>query len=452
MKRKIKYNNSVSWYLVSLAAGILVGFRVAVPPQLLAVPYLMLSGVLVYYAFQGNIKMVFAIVPYFIYTEIFMRAYVTAIPYLFLQYLFIAIFGILILRKGNRLKMHSRTFVFLTLFMLIELINSKRSETPDIARALVINDLALVVMVMWGCCNFISPALANHILKHVKYAGVYLCGIILARYLFTGSFGEIHFSSYSASEATNGLAPVQLSGYLGFSSSIFFFSIMDDQERKDILVNTACFALSTVLMLLSFSRGGLYFLGIMMVLYFLFNRDKAKSYSLLLLLIPIGIFIYYYVTSTTGGLIADRYEQGGTSGRDRLIAAGWELFKMNPLAGIGTANFNNTVLETGLYEVESGAHNEFIRVMAEDGVLGIITYGFFYVLLFYEIVRRKGVQREFAIYFLVFFCLINVHNGLKLSLQPLIITLAVATPNLMRVKKKKNVSINTEHTVGFGEN
>jgi O-antigen ligase len=408
--------------------------------------------VCVYYAFRNDAKMVFAILTYFIYLEIFMRAYVTIIPYLFVQYLFIAVFGVLILKKGNRLKMHSRTFVFLMLFMLIELINSKRSIAPDIARALVMNDLALVVMVMWGCCNFISPALANYILKHVKYAGVCLCGIILARYVFTGSFGAVHFSSYSASEATNGLAPVQLSGYLGFSSSIFFFSIMNDQERKDLFVNIGCFGVSTVLMLLSFSRGGLYFLGIMMILYFFFNRDKAKSYSLLLLLIPIGIFIYNYVITTTGGLIADRYEQGGTSGRDRLITAGWELFKTNPLAGIGTGNFNDAVLSTGLYEVESGAHNEFIRVLAEDGVLGIVTYGFFYVLLFYEIFRRKGVQREFAIYFLIFFCLINVHNGLKLSLQPLILTLAVGTPNILRAKKKKNVSINTEHTVGFGEN
>jgi O-antigen ligase len=119
---------------------------------------------------------------------------------------------------------------------------------------------------------------------------------------------------------------------------------------------------------------------------------------------------------------------------------------------VGTGNFNDEIVQTDLFDMESGAHNEFIRVMAEDGVLGIMTYGFFYVLLFIEIIRRKGFRREYALYFLIFFCLICVHNGLKISLQPLLLMLAVATPNLSPAKKKKNVSVNTQYTVGFGEN
>ena len=46
----------------------------------------------------------------------------------------------------------------------------------------------------------------------------------------------------------------------------------------------------------------------------------------------------------------------------------------DPIAGVGTANFATTITERQLYFVESGAHNEFVRVAAEDGILGIITY------------------------------------------------------------------------------
>lgn len=451
--KELRISNSAFNYILALSAGILIGLRhLIMPTTFFGIFSLMAAGVCVYYAFRSDIKMIFTILPYLIYTEIFVRAYVPSIPYLFTQYLFIAIFGVLIFKKGGRVKLHSRTFVFLMLFMLIELINIQRSNDPLVARGLVTNDLALAVMVMWGCCNFISPTLANHLMKHIKYAGVMLGGIILARYIMGGSWGAVSFSSRSGSEATNGLAPVQLSAYLGFASTVFFFSIMSEQERKNLVLNLICFAFVNVFMLLSFSRGGLYFLGIIMILYFFFNAEKAKSYYLFLMLIPVGLLIYYYVSTTTGGLIEDRYQEAGTSNRDVLIEAGWTLFKMNPLAGIGTGNFNDEIVNTDLFDVESGAHNEFIRVMAEDGVLGIMTYGFFYVLLFSEIVRRKGVQREYALYFLIFFCLINVHNGLKISLQPLLLMLTVATPNLSRFKKKKNVSINTKYTVGFGEN
>ncbi len=122
------------------------------------------------------------------------------------------------------------------------------------------------------------------------------------------------------------------------------------------------------------------------------------------------------------------------------------------MAGIGTGNFNNAVKKFGLYGVESGAHNEFIRVAAEDGILGIVSYGLFYILLFYEILRRNKIQREYAIYFLLFFCLINVHNGLKISLQPLILMLSVATHTFIRVKKKKDVSISKNLAIRFDEN
>ena len=93
-----------------------------------------------------------------------------------------------------------------------------------------------------------------------------------------------------------------------------------------------------------------------------------------------------------------------------------------------------------MYGEESGAHNEFIRVAAEDGILGIITYWMFFIVLFINILSRSKIQREYGIYFLVFFCLVIVHNGLKISLQPLLLTMAVATPTVMVVKKKKHVT------------
>jgi len=426
--------NTIASYSLAFLIGIGVGLRTF--PDFIGLIYFFIAVACIFLAFQNNVKALFSVLPYLIYTEMYIRAYVPKIPYLFLPYLFISIFLVLIIRSGTNVRLHSRVFIFLVFYLIVELISSTRSNNTDVARGILVNSVLLVVAVIWASYNFFSPKAVYDILNNIKYASIYLCGVVLARYLL----GDVSFSGHSGSEGTNGLAPVQISGYVGFSCTIFFFSIMSELERKKILINLVLFSVCATIMLLSFSRGGVYFIGVMMVLYFFFNRTAIKSYFSLLLVVPFGLLIYYYASEKTGGLIEQRYEQEGSSGRDLLVKAGWTIFMSQPLVGVGTGNYNSEIKEQALYSQESGAHDEFIRVVAEDGLLGIVTYWVFFVALFFSILRRSKIQREYGVYFLVFFCLVIIHNGLKISLQPFLLTLAVATPTVMVVKKKKHVT------------
>jgi O-antigen ligase len=428
-------SNTISFYLLAFAIGLTIGFRTF--PEFVGFLYVLLAGMCIFLAFQSNMNLLFSVIPYLIYTEMFIRVFAHSVPYLFMQYFLLIIFTILIFRNQSKVKIHSRAFIFLFFFIIIEFVNGARSENPDIARGLLINTLVLAAGVMWASFNFLSPIVVNRILNNIKYAAIYLCGIILARYLM----GDVEFRASSGSEGTNGMAPVQLSGYMGFAATVFFFSIMNDRERRSLLINLILFSLTLIIMLLSFSRGGIYFVGIIMCLYFVFNWNSFKNYFLFLLIVPAGLLAYYYVREKTHGLIEQRYEQQGSSGRDRLVEAGLILFKEYPLVGIGPGNFNTTVTDQNLYFTESGVHNEFIRVASEDGILGIVTYWSFFAIAFIQIFKRSKIKREYGIYFLVFFCLIAVHNGLKISLQPFLVMLAIATPDLLKIKRKVNVSI-----------
>ena len=86
---------------------------------------------------------------------------------------------------------------------------------------------------------------------------------------------------------------------------------------------------------------------------------------------------------------------------------------------------------------ESTAHNEFIRAIAEHGIFGFITYWGFFMVMFLTILARKEPNRQYSLYFYTLFCLILVHNGLKISVQPLLLVLMVANPNTLLSARKK---------------
>lgn len=437
LNKKITYRlnqNTIKQYLLAFAAGLSIGFGF-IPVPVAGIIYVVLGGICIFLAFQNDIGRLLSILPYMVFSEIFIRSKVSFIPYLFMQYVLIAVFALMLLKQGTKVKMHSATFILLILFCIMEYGNSIRSNDAIYARGLVTNTTVLTIVAIWSSFNILRPSMVNKFLNNVKIAGIFLCGYALVRQ-FTGGNS---YALVSSSEAVNGLAPVQISGYLGFSAIVFFFSIMDDAERKNLLVNLILFGVNTVTMVISLSRGGAYFLGIIAALFFIINRKSVKYYGLFILIAIVGIAVYSYVSSETNGVIEERYGEQGSSGRDLLVKAGMDLFFQEPITGVGTGNFNTEIQKRNLYGEQSGAHNEFVRIAAEHGIIGIITYWGFFIVLFLQVLSRSKKQREYALYFLVLFCLIIVHNGLKISVQPLILMLVVATPSFISVKKTQHV-------------
>lgn len=432
-KENIILGNPLMIYSIAMAFGVLTGMEM-VNEYIQAALYTGIACVCFFFILRNDMNRFFAWLPFLAFNEILIRNTALFVPYLFISYFYIASFGYLLIRTGGILKVHSRAFIFLLFFVLIEYLNTFRSNDLEYARFLLINSAALVVIVLWASSYIMKPKEINTLFSSIKIAGIYLCGIIMAAHIR----GNIQYGLESSHAASNGLAPVQISGYMGLTSIIFFLSIVSGDKRQNTLLNIILFMVNSTIMLLSFSRGGLYFVAAVAALYFLFNLRKIATYGALLLLVPVVMLIYNYVSTETGGIIQQRYEEQSTSGRIDLAKAAFTLFSEEPLAGIGTANFVTEIEKQGLFRSQSGAHNEFTRVAAEHGILGIITYWGFYIFLFAEIVRRKKIQRDFAIYFFVLFCLIIVHNGLKISIQPLILMLVVATPSYRVIQKSTN--------------
>ena len=207
---------------MAFAVGTVIGFKL-IPAQLVGLAYLGTAGLLLIYAATTNVYGFFTLLPFMIYTEIFVRAYVHQLPYLTLPYLYIGCFALLLITGLKNKKAHFGGYILLALFCLMELLNNIHPDKAQVSRGILTNSFAVLAAVAWGAFNVLSPALINKILYNVKIAGVYLAGIVFVAHLQ----GKIDYDSASSSEASNGMAPVQLSGYLGTVCVLFFLSIMN---------------------------------------------------------------------------------------------------------------------------------------------------------------------------------------------------------------------------------
>jgi len=420
-------------FSASFVFGLLVGYRV-VPSAVVGAGYVVVILACLIYASQNNITKFLTYLPYAVYTEVFIRAYVRSVPYLAIQYLYIAVFSIMLINFTKNRAPHSKIFYFLIGFAILEVVNGFFPARPVLLRAIFFNSFSSILAVIWASYNVLTPTLINKLLANIKIASVFLAGIIVVAHIS----GKIEYGNFSNSDSSNGLAPVQISGYLGMASCILLMGLMNPQEKATRVLNFILFFVVTVIMVLTFSRGGLYFLAIIATMYMFFNRQSLGNYFKYLLLIPVAIIAFNFIVAETGGAILKRYEEKGSSNRDVLAMAGFKVFLENPILGVGTSNFGAAIVQYRLFAQESTAHNEFIRAMTEHGLLGIVTYWGFFVFMFLSILfNRRGPSMHYSLYFLTLFCLIVVHNGLKISIQPLLLVLAVANPGTVTVARKK---------------
>jgi len=434
-RKNLPGQNLLFKYLFVFAFGILMGFRV-IPNFLVGTVYI--SGIVIcaWVGTQNKLDKLFTYLPFICYTEPYMRGFIRAIPYLSIEYLYLFVFGVLILRNLRTAKPHSHGFILMILFGIVEFLNGLFPDDPRLLRPILINSASLIIVIVWSSLNRLSPLLIHKLLTNIKLASIFLAGIVLVAHIR----GGISYNSASNYDSSNGLAPVQLSGYLGLGSILLLFSFMNPEQAKHRVLNIVLFAVCTTIMILTFSRGGLYFIAIITAIYMFFNRASFTSYFKFIFFIPIGWGIYNYVVNETGGAIVKRYERKDSSNRDVLIIAGFKLFLDEPLLGVGTSNYPSEVVKRNYFNQVSTAHNEFVRALAEHGIVGFFTYWMFFIILTKNILARQGPNKEYSLYFLTLFCLIIVHNGLKISIQHLLMMLAVANPNAVIIKKRiKNV-------------
>ncbi|MGX2960664.1 O-antigen ligase family protein [Peribacillus sp. JNUCC 23] len=152
------------------------------------------------------------------------------------------------------------------------------------------------------------------------------------------------------------------------------------------------FILCVITSLLTFSRGGIVALLLVVLLYVILadfsKKLKMMTVSLLCLVVifTAGSFIQVDFNQIIHSRITDFSTDGG-SGRFELWVQAINYFMSHPLLGIGAFNFSD------YYEFEHNeklfVHNTFLEVLVESGIIGFLLYFSFLIMLLITFIRTK---------------------------------------------------------------
>ena len=190
------------------------------------------------------------------------------------------------------------------------------------------------------------------------------------------------------------------------------------RSRREKLIILASLSVTSVALILAASRGGFVALGVGLIfLVVRLSRGLRPIALLLLLFVP----LLFAVPNTTIQRIIhpSQGEDQAVQSRETTWRAGLRMFAAHPFTGIGLGHFMGQVVS---YEspneepVESLAHNTYIEVAAEMGILGLLAWIAMFGLAFIAVNRFTKKEAVGAVAFL---------REASIGLQAALVTTAV---------------------------
>lgn len=275
-------------------------------------------------------------------------------------------------RSYQSLDMYIKVVVFY--FILINLI-----DTPRMLKVILwVITISAFFTALYGLIQFISAPPIVGILNRISST--------------RGDANNLALTLVSAIPLSIALFKIErniiLKVLLGFSSAIILFTVP-----------------------LTFSRGGL--LALAIILFLLVSRIQKKRYVLLILLLFVGLSVLilpaavWERASTTSFSSMDASIQM----RTQLLSGGLAMFLDHPIFGVGIGNFIVHSYHYSGVLPPSYAHNMFLHVTAELGIFGLF---FFTALLWITWRMLRRVQRTSSRETQPFFFFIS--HGIEISL------------------------------------
>ena len=208
--------------------------------------------------------------------------------------------------------------------------------------------------------------------------------------------------------ATEGFDPNWLATTLALGIPISWYLVSKWKSKIMITLNMVYVPLTIFAVILTGSRGGFIVTVVSLLIipfsYLLVSKNIRYITSAFIgVCVVIGILyspkvaenLQYNIDRISG--ISTEVREGAMAGRRNIWKVGFEVFKENPIIGVGSASFRFSI--ENVIGRPRASHNTILSVLVDTGIIGLILFMSMFIIAI--IPYFKGNQLELIFYFVL---------------------------------------------------
>ncbi len=313
--------------------------------------------------------------------------------------IFVSISILIVLRRGYiYINSYIRWMMFFTAFCFISVSWSlSPSHVIYNSNSVLLNNICLFMVINLVLTDEEKIIL---ILKTIFFSSLIL-GLRVAL-----KYGVFVFAS-GLRGGMNGVVSANTLGLTSAVAIVFGYYVIHEKKYRYISPYILGIVINLFILVLSASRKALIFLVMPMCIYFILkekNLLKKMNKTILVLVFIYIIFIiimnneYLYniigirIETMINGIMGKGETDGSTSLRLKMIDWGIEWFKDKPYFGYGINNYRyllGTTKDTSFGIGGAYAHNNFIELLVDIGIIGFTIYYYIYVIILKKYLKKK---------------------------------------------------------------
>jgi len=323
-------------------------------------------------------------------------------------FILIAVTKILLQRKKIIFINNNDFLFFYFLFIIICSISYFYSLEPA-ASAIMLRTLSLYFIFIVTLVNYVDDYdKLSKLIKYFIYSGIIASFYILFNFLHNYGLSRFYrLGGVLGNENTMGII-------IGIATTFSFYLLVFEKKYLYIFP----IIITSIMVLLTGSRTALVFvvLNIIFLIYFK-NRSsfkgKLKAVVLILLLFLLSYYlilnipIFYTVMGRRVENILGFFGNSGTNEgsilmRNYMVKFGIEKFKEKPIFGWGIANYK-VLLDQDIRQ-RGYAHNNYIELLVDVGIIGMVVYYLMYIFGLFKLKKIKiGIYENYKYLFISLF-------------------------------------------------
>ncbi|MBA0884731.1 O-antigen ligase family protein [Flavobacterium undicola] len=340
---------------------------------------------------------------------------------------------------------------FLLLLPAVLITMSNQEMNLEIRKAITFNISGPVCLGLCALYCFKRQITFSQLQNIVVFFGLPIIATLVYLILYNPSVRDVVTGTQSNFATSGGFGPNQVSTILGLGMFVFFCQLVFMSKSKVITaLNGFLFVLTSYRAIVTFSRGGV-ITGFAMIVFvliaaYLFSNPsgKRKLKWVVVLSGVLALSIWSYSVIQTSGLITKRYanqdaagrvKEDRLGGREQVMGTELELFKENPIMGVGIGL--GKFYRVQMLGQEVASHNEITRLLAEHGMFGVLIL----LILFITpiILFLNNYQNIYFFSFYVFWLLTINHAAMRIAAPAFVYALTLLNVRIKPIEKTNKI-------------